>query len=399
MSSSIVRSSALRAGLAFLVIGILGSVVYGYLLHDITRALKQADRYLTVEDKPDEAERLARRSLFLDPGNEEAQIVLGTALNRQKRFEEAISAFLTIPESSVFYSEAAYGASVCLMLEGRYSEAEELLESLVKSHPHFDSAREMLRTLYVRTFRIDDALYIVTDRFRRQPQDLSYLPIVLKTATDFPLGLGIEHELAEFDHRFPGQPSIVAALAKAYWLKGETDKADHYFHEVMTLPNLAVQNLAWASQFWTETGNPLKAQAALTEIEALPQAGRRLPHQEAVVLAAKAAAASAKQDYQQAQLYLSRAIDLSSNEPELYSRRATARRRLGDQSGAAEDTSAAIRLGASAEELRRLATRVRNGELSPSLCESVAARLSEQGDTEFAAAWNRLGTALVRRRP
>ena len=383
--------------LAVGLIAIIGCV-YAYAIQDIDRTLKRADRYLTINNQPEDAEALARRVLFLDPSNAEAAVVLGTSLNQQQKFKEAIEAFRKVPNTSDLFPEASYGASACLMFDGQYSEAESLLKSLLESHPHFDSARELLRTLYVRTFRVGDALHLVTSRLRLQPDDLTYLPVVLKTAADFPLGLGIEHELAEYNQQFPNQPVVIAALARAYWLKGETAEAARHFHELMELPAPPFLSVVWATQFWIENGDLPKAQTALKLVESTLKTESVLPHQESAACAARAAMASSNRSYEKAQEHLNMAIRLDPSDPANYSKRATIRRRLGDKSGAAEDTVSAMRLGASIEELRRLASRVKNGEVSPQICQEVADQLAKQGNQELSSAWIRLKDALTNQR-
>ena len=392
------RRTVTRTILFLAVCGLIGLGVYGYLIRRNVRLLKTADRYLTIDENPEAAEDLARQVLFLQPENHEAVVVLGTALNQQKRFYEAINAFQLVPPSSESYPEAGYGAAACLMFEGRYVEAESLLTTLLKLHSSFDSARELLRTLYVRTYRVREALELVSKRYRQIPDDLTYLPLVLKTATEFPSGLGIENELATYNQRFPKQPAIVAALARAYWLKGKTEQADAHFRELVQLANPVPVNLAWAAQFWVETGDLAKAEIVLDRAEDSLGDAVRSPYQIATIRSSQAALAYAKHDYKQTRGLLNEAIALCPDEPSYYSKRAVVRRRLGDLDGAREDNATGMRLGASVEELRRLAARVNNGDVSPEVCENVSKRLAELGDEEFSTAWRRLAIVLARRR-
>lgn len=392
-----IRRTVIRTILFLAVGGLIGFGAYGYLLSRNVRILKTADRYLTIDESPGAAEELARQVLFVDPDNHEAVVVLGTALNQQKKFKEAINAFRRVPPSSESYPEAGYGAAACLMFEGRYHEAESLLKSLLKLHSSFDSARELLRTLYVRTYRVREALELVSKRYRQIPDDLTYLPLVLKTATEFPSGLGIENELAIYNQRFPKQPAIVAALARAYWLKGKTEQADGHFHELVQLKNPVPVNLAWAAQFWVETGDLAKAEMALDRAENSIGGAVSAPYQIATIRSSQAALAYAKHDYKQTRELLNEAIALCPEEPLYYLKRAVARRRLGDQDGAREDNARGMRLGASVEELRRLASRVKNGDISPAVCENVSKRLAELGDAEFSTAWRRLAVVLAGR--
>ncbi len=383
----------------FLAVGsLIGFGVYGYLVRRNVRILKKADRYLTIGENPGAAEELARQVLFLEPENHEAIVVLGTALNQQKKFDEAINAFQRVPRSSESYPEAGYGAAACLMFDGRYVEAESLLTTLLELHSSFDSARELLRTLYIRTYRVREALELVSKRYRQIPDDLTYLPLVLKTATEFPSGLGIENELATYNRRFPRQPAIVGALARAYWLKGKTEEADGHFRELVQLANPVPVNLAWAAQFWVETGDLARAETALDRAEASLGNAVVPPYQMSAIRSSQAALAYAKHDYEQTQELLDEAIALCPDEPSYYSKRAVVRRRLGDQPGAREDNATGMRLGASVEELRRLASRVNNGDVSPEVCENVSKQLAELGDREFSTAWRRLAVVLAGRR-
>lgn len=385
-----------------LVIGILlvaataAAVGYLFAIPDSAGTMKLAEQYLVEQEDAVRAEELVRKLLFFEPDNAEALVLLGIALNRQERFEEAIQVFEQVPQSSESALEAAYALSACQMLVGRYRDAEAVLKSLIAEHPDYHDAREMLRKLLVKTFRSQDAERLILERFHRRPEQLNYLPGCLSASVAFPLPLGTARELAEFNDRYPGQAVLVAALAQEYRLNGDTSKADKLFHASIDLPDTSLINIAWAAEFWTETGNWEMAQTAIDRAEKLLKTDDATPDRKALVASVQASLHVHGGRYEKARDCLTTAISLCPDCPQYFSRRSAVHRRVKAPVDAASDARQAMLLGDCEAQLRALSTRIDRGELTPEICAEVSRYLSMQGNAEMSAAWKRFGAGLRR---
>ena len=385
-----------------LVIGTLlvavaaAAIGYVVVIPDSEDTIKLAEQFLVEQEDPVRAEKLVRKLLFFEPKNGEALVLLGIALNRQERFEEAIQVFEQVPESSESAVDAAYALSACQMLIGRYQDAESVLESLIAEHPDYDAAREMLRKLFVKTFRSKDAERLILERFRRRPAQLNYLPECLRASVAFPLTLGTELELAEFNDSYPGQAVLVAALAQEHRLNGDTSKADELFRESIELPDAPLINIARAAEFWTETGNWEMAQRAIDRAEKLLKTDDVSPDREALVASVEASLHMLGGRYEEARDCLTTAVSLCPDCPQYLSRRSAAHRRINDPEAASKDAEQAMLLGDCVSQLRGLSKRIDRGELTPEICAEVSRYLSMQGGTEMSTAWKRFGAGLRR---
>jgi tetratricopeptide (TPR) repeat protein len=385
-----------------LVIGMLfvvasaSAIGYVFVIPDSAGTIQLAEQSLVEQEDAVRAEKLVRKLLFFEPENGEALVLLGIALNRQERLEEAIQVFERVPGSSDSALDAAYGLSACQMLIGRYQDAESVLTSLIAEHPNYDAAREMLRRLLVKTFRSKDAERLILARFHRRPTQLNYLPECLKASVEFPFPLGTRSELAEFNDRYPGQPVLIAALALANRLLGDTSKADELFRESIELPDAPLINIARAAEFWTETGHWEMAQTAIDRTEQVLKNDDVPPDRAALVASVKASLHMHRGRYEEARDCLTTAISLCPDCPQYFSRRSVAHRRINDPQAAAQDTEQAMMLGECLAQLRELSKRIDRGELTPEICAEVSRYLSAQGHAEMSAAWKRFGAGLRR---
>jgi tetratricopeptide (TPR) repeat protein len=391
------RILAVTAGLV--AMGLLGSIgLKAYVQSMSDQLVKQGDRSLVVDHAPQEAEKMARWVLRFTPDHHDALLLLGVSLNRQNRYDEAVDVFESAKHSVDFSPDAAYARAACLMLSGRYEDAEVELVTLLESLPHHDDARNLLRQLLEKTYRFHDAAALVQNRFRNQPDDLRYLTECLKVSVAFPLGQAVVPELSDFNKRHPAQPTVIAGLARAHWLKGNIAESAALFNELLKLDELTPGQLAWAAEFWVEAGDIDKAQVAAARMDVVAKLQEHPDHIKAQAESARASLASSQRNFSDAELHLTRAISLAPDHAEYYLRRADIRRRLRKVDAAIEDTTSGKQTARTSEELRRRSGRIELGELTPEICREVATLYTQrrqQGSQELSNAWLELADALT----
>ncbi len=388
---------AVTAGLV--AMGLLGSIgLKAYVQSMSDQLVKQGDRSLVVDHAPEEAEKMARWVLRFTPDHHDALLLLGVSLNRQSRYDEAVDVFESAKHAVDFSPDAAYARAACLMLSGRYEDAELELMTLLERLPHHDSARNLLRQLFEKTYRFHDAAALVQNRFQNQPDDLRYLTECLKVSVAFPIGQTVVPELSDFNKRHPAQPTVIAGLARALWLKGKIAESGAQFDELLKLDDLTTGQLAWVTEFWIEAGDIDKAQMAADRMDATARLQVTADHIKAQADSARASLASSQGNFADAELHLTHAISLSPDQAEYYLRRADIRRRLRKVDAAIEDTNCGKQAARTSEELRRRSGRIELGELTPEICREVATlykQRRQQGSQEMSNAWLKLADALT----
>jgi tetratricopeptide (TPR) repeat protein len=88
-----------------------------------------------------EAEAYARKAIALDPANEAAHFGLGTILQREKHFPEAIACFERALELSPDHSQAAAGIARCKLEQHEYAGAEGWMRRAVELAPESSQFR------------------------------------------------------------------------------------------------------------------------------------------------------------------------------------------------------------------------------------------------------------------
>ena len=125
---------------------------------------------------PFEAEGLARKALFLDPGMAAASLVLGRALLDRKVAGEAREAFeraqrAAAPWQQRLRVDAAVGLSRALVDEGQLPRAEEALRAALRQAPDRAALYDELGKLLVAARRYTDAVQVDIERLRWRKYD------------------------------------------------------------------------------------------------------------------------------------------------------------------------------------------------------------------------------------
>jgi len=141
-----------------------------------------------------EAEGLARRALFLDPGMATAHLVVGRVLLDRKAAAEAREAFERAQRAAQPWQQrvrvdAALGIARALVDEGQIPQAEEALRAALRQAPDQAALYEELGKLLVAARRYPDAVQLNLERLRSRKYDPdAYVHIyeVFETTADWP---------------------------------------------------------------------------------------------------------------------------------------------------------------------------------------------------------------------
>ncbi len=123
-----------------------------------------------------EAEGLARRALFLDPGMATAHLVLGRALLDRKVAGEAREAFERAQRAAAPWQQrvrvdAAVGLARALAEEGQLPRAEEVLRAALRQAPDQTALYDELGKLLVAARRYPEAVQVNLERLRWRRYD------------------------------------------------------------------------------------------------------------------------------------------------------------------------------------------------------------------------------------
>ena len=111
--------------------------------------LRLAMMYLELH-RPEDAEAAARDELTRDPGSAEAQRVLGDALKRQLKYEDAVGAYLAAVDLDFDLAYAHLGLGESLRELERYEESAVAFENALRIAPGANVVRQLLVELYER---------------------------------------------------------------------------------------------------------------------------------------------------------------------------------------------------------------------------------------------------------
>ena len=356
--------------------------------------LRKADFHLLVDNDLKKAEQEVRWLLNYEPHHAEALLILGVSLNRQERLAEAVEAFEQVSADSTFYVDASFSLASTLMRDAQYERAEVVLKEQLQRHPESTEARELYRTLLTNCFRDDEAIAFLTGLLQVFPDDSSLLVEFLKTVGQFQLAQGIELELESVNRRRPGQANVVAALARAYWLKGEIEKAESLYSEVQNASNVRLGIKFQTIEFLLETGHLREAR---TLFEALPSiesvSSTDFERQLWWRVTSRLQVLDGK--FKEALASIDRAIAIPISSPLLLTERSSILRRLRRTDEAVAETTRAVELGRVMDELFRLSKTIDDAPPTVKQCRGIADLLSQVGYREAAAGWSRLAEKIA----
>lgn len=207
------------------------------------------------QDSSDSAIVYLRLAQYLDPQHDGALAYLGGALERAKRFDEAIDLYRQVPESSPFYVTAEVSAADLLDDHGRTDEAVKILRRLERDDATSALAASALGDVYREAKDWPAAIEAYSRAIDRTGPDF--------VEDDWPLfyARGIANErasrwdAAEADFRQalalkPEQPLVMNYLAYSWVERGEhIDEALKMLQRAVDLrpdDGFVIDSLGWA---------------------------------------------------------------------------------------------------------------------------------------------------------
>ena len=186
------------------------------------------------------------------------------------------------------------------------------------------------------------------------------------------------------DRRRPGQADVVAALARAYWLKCEIENAESLYSEVQNASNVRLGIKFQTIEFLLETGHLREAR---TLFEALPSiesvSSTDFERQLWWRVTSRLQVVDGK--FKEALASIDRAIAIPISSPLLLTERSSILRRLRRTDEAVAETTRAVELGRVMDELFRLSKTIDDAPPTVKQCLGIADFLSQVGYREAAA--------------
>jgi tetratricopeptide (TPR) repeat protein len=135
-------------------------------LSDGKRALKDGNA--------EQAIPLLRQAVKEDANRPEAQIALGQALERRRRYDEAVTAYQAAIKLDPRSSEAQRGLGVSLVHLGKVDEGAKALQAAIDLDRKFPDAALALGDALVQLKRYDDAVTVLTEGTKWGPKLAPY---------------------------------------------------------------------------------------------------------------------------------------------------------------------------------------------------------------------------------
>jgi len=135
-------------------------------LSDGKRALKDGNA--------EQAIPLLRQAVKEDPNRPEAQVALGQALEKRRRFDEATTAYQAAIKLDPRSAEAQRGLGVSLVHQGKVEEGAKALQAAIDLDRKFPEAALALGDALVQLKRYDEAVNVLTDGTKWGPKIAPY---------------------------------------------------------------------------------------------------------------------------------------------------------------------------------------------------------------------------------
>jgi len=207
--------------------------------------------------KDREAEDAARKAMALGLDAPEVHLVLGRALQGQRRYDEAEAAFCAATARRELFVEAHRNlAQLRWMRTGQLEAALEALDASLTKAPA-DVGLSVLRSV-VQEFAGDRfaAYQTLTGALRRRPADLQLLLAAAHMAGEVgEVDAMLTHALGA-ERLAPQLPQVLAALAEAHLARGDGPSASVVAERLRLVAPLDQYGLALQSTAWRLTNDP-----------------------------------------------------------------------------------------------------------------------------------------------
>jgi tetratricopeptide (TPR) repeat protein len=126
---------------------------------------------LVRQDRLEEANGYLFEAIRLDPTDYEAYYTLGQAMTRQKKFDEAIKYFSTVLQLRPDYTQAHGYMGSLLLAKGILDQAETHLSEALRLDPNYADAYYNMGQLMLRRKNLDEAVRYLSQAVQLVPDD------------------------------------------------------------------------------------------------------------------------------------------------------------------------------------------------------------------------------------
>lgn len=354
---------------------------------------RTADRELLVLQQPEAAEGLARKLLWYDSDHDQGLLILGVALNWQKRFEESIPYLERVPEESEFRSEAELSLASSLLNLGWYRRSESIAVNHLASNPDNSLMQEFLTLLYKQTLRLPDVIRVYEAQLEGTVADQVTLRALLDVMAGKVSSNAVIEKLQECK-RHHEEPDVMAALGRASVLQGDLKNAASSFKRALELDPASLRIILWACDFYLSTGQSELAESWLDRVD---ENAVSPTHQTQWACAEYWRLRAMIADLNDARPEALRYCDTSLEfllQPETLSLKAGVLRKMNRADDASAISKQLERYGALDFELLKLATELRAQPITLEHATRASQALEELGYRRQAASWKAIAELL-----
>jgi len=197
---------------------------------------------LVRQDKLEEANDHLAEAIRLDPTDYEAHYTLGQALTRQKKFDEAIGQFSTVLQLRPDYTQAHGYMGSLLLAKGILDQAENHLAEAIRLDPNYADAYYNMGQLMLRRKNLDGAIRYLSQALVLVPNDAeANYKLALALAQEKQLGQAVEHytKAVSIDPKVDTSPLLNHLLAMHYADARQFDKATSHEEKALELAHAA----------------------------------------------------------------------------------------------------------------------------------------------------------------
>lgn len=349
------------------------------------------DRAIVTGESPQQWEQQLEATLWWFPSHSQAWLQRGYLLAKEERFSEAAEALRHVDIESEFYAESRFALIKALLNDGQYVDGEHVLVDFIANYPNSVDAWDMYYLLLAEQFRQAEITDRIAERIRIEKSSFRLLPIHFKAIAEFSRPQKVESRLLAVNEHHPHQQSVVAALARVAWLKGERELALSRFKEVLKPEGVSARTAIWASQFFLELREENEAEKVLLQIQNPESLSK---YEKAEYWETYARIKLLKGELEAALVDIESSITACSHRAAVYGFKSTILRRLKRNSEAIEANELAVKWGAIEEELTRLVTEIGPNPPPPKTSRRISAVLAEIQQPEAAAAWKQLAESM-----
>ena len=224
---------------------------------------------LLSEGKLEEAERIYRRAIDVNPDDEDTHFNLAIALNRQGRVEEAVAAYEEALTIFPDYVEAQHNIANALLSLGRTNDAIARLEEAVALNPDYGPVLNNLGRIRALGQEWDAAIELLARAVEVDPENYEYnfnLGTTHLRKGDFPKAVDALGKASELK---PHDPLTVNLLSQALAFNKQPDRAMEIISTTLQVHPNNVELLFNLGQIQLHNGRPEAAKDTFLRVSVL----------------------------------------------------------------------------------------------------------------------------------